>query len=330
MSRVNHCTIWDEAYLRHLTGRGHPESPKRAEVIYRALVREGLIDQNNQVRPRLAMKEEILLCHSLDYFTCVEENVSKARLMGLDDGSFTLSTGDVQICPDSLEIALLAAGGVLTAVDIILSGKSLTAFCIVRPPGHHACRERGMGFCIFNNVAIGARYAQAKFGIKKLLIVDWDVHHGNGTEEIFYDDPTVFYFSTHQEGIYPGTGASDCIGIGKGVGTTLNCPIQPGETSRDCIIKAFTEKLTNAMVSFKPELIFISAGFDAHEADPLGRFNLRENDFAELTFIVKNLAFQYSQGRIISVLEGGYNLRALALSVVSHVRALQGKDKIEG
>lgn len=316
----------DAISLKHLTGWGHPESPARYSAISHALGISGLNNLENILKPRAATTEELLLCHTPDYLETVNDDFKKVEALGILDGQYCLSTGDVQICPASLEVALMAVGSVLVAVDAVMEGKADNVFSLMRPPGHHACRNRGMGFCLFNNIAIGARYAQKKYGIKKILIVDWDVHHGNGTQDIFDDDPSIFYFSTHQELIYPGTGAAEDQGLGAAEGTKMNFPIAPGASSREEVLKAFRGPLLAAMKSFKPEFIMISAGFDAHHADPLGGFNLTEEDFGELTRIVLGLADDYAEGRLVSVLEGGYNLEALAASAVAHVKALNKKS----
>jgi acetoin utilization deacetylase AcuC-like enzyme len=270
----------------------------------------------------MATCEELLLCHAEEYVRLVEKEAKVCFGTSHDDGSRFLSTGDVSISSSGFDIARLAAGGVLTAVDAVFEQKAPNAFCVVRPPGHHACSNRGMGFCLFNSVAIGARYAMRRYQIKKVLIVDWDVHHGNGTQEIFNCDPDVFYFSTHQEGIYPGTGLADDWGEKEAAHTKLNCPIAPGEGSREAVLLAFQEKLLPAMKLFQPECVFVSCGFDAHRLDPLGGMNLTEDDFYHLTRLVQEIAHTYAHGRLISVLEGGYDLRALALSSVAHVQAL--------
>jgi acetoin utilization deacetylase AcuC-like enzyme len=311
--------VSDPLYTKHRTGYGHPEQPARAVVINQALEQAGHKTDANVLKPRIAKESEVVLCHTQSYFNLVQNEVSS--LSGSLD-TVLLSTGDAPICSDSLDIALLAAGGVLTAIDQVINNPNSKAFCIVRPPGHHACSDKGMGFCLFNSVAIGARYAQQRYGIKKVLIVDWDVHHGNGTQEIFYSDPSVFYFSTHEKGNYPGTGHEEEIGEGAGKGFTLNCPIQPGPLSSFEVINAFDKTLKERMKSFKPEFVLISAGFDAHKDDPLGHFNLSDQDFFRLSKIVKEIADEYAQGRIVSVLEGGYNLKALASAATAHVKGL--------
>jgi len=199
--------------------------------------------------------------------------------------------------------------------------KKRNAFCIVRPPGHHASGNRGMGFCLFNNIAIAARYAQRKYGIGRVLIADWDVHHGNGTQDIFYSDGTVFFFSTHQYPWYPGTGAASETGEGPGLGTTLNCPF-PAGSGRKEILGAFQEKLRPAAEAFKPGLVLLSAGFDSRIGDPLGNFLLTDTDFADLTALLREIADRHAQGRLVSVMEGGYSLEGLAAGVRAHVAAL--------
>jgi acetoin utilization deacetylase AcuC-like enzyme len=314
--------IFNHDAIKHLTGWGHPESPARYIAINNALMERGMKREDNSLVAREATLEELKLCHASEYVELVRQEALFCEKLGVKDGSYTLSTGDVQICPDSWRAGLLAAGGALMGVEAIMEGKAKTAFSYLRPPGHHACTAQGMGFCLFNNAALAARYAQRKYGIKRVLIADWDVHHGNGTQEIFESDPSVFYFSTHQAGIYPGTGLASDRGTGQGLGTKLNFPIKGGEKSRDEVLQAFRVELVEAMVSFQPEFIIISAGFDAHVADPLGGFNLTKHDFADLTEIVKGIADKWSKGRILSVLEGGYNLQALEFSSVAHVKTL--------
>jgi acetoin utilization deacetylase AcuC-like enzyme len=232
-----------------------------------------------------------------------------------------LSTGDTAICGASLEVALHAAGAVLNAVDAVVARQADNAFCIVRPPGHHATPDRGMGFCIFNNIAIGARYAQRKHGVERVLIADWDVHHGNGTQDIFYDDGSVFFFSTHQYPWYPGTGSADETGYADGEGKTLNCPF-PAGAGRKEIVGAFRDRLVPAAAEFKPDLVLVSAGFDSRAGDPLGHFFLSDSDFAELTTNMLEIADRYAEGRLVSVLEGGYNLEGLACAARAHAQAL--------
>lgn len=318
------CIVTDSFYEKHLTGDDHPESPDRIRSINDALVKAGLKDEKNSVAPRHATLEELKLCHNEKYIALAKEEIGAIK-----EGQVAkLSTGDVMVSKWSFEAAQLSAGGVLTAVDHVLTGESDKAFCVVRPPGHHASDDRGAGFCVFNNVAIAARYAQQKYHLDRVLIVDWDVHHGDGTQAIFYEDPSVFYFSTHEAGNYPFKGKVEERGRGKGEGFTMNVPI-PGRRLLNSrvgtgakVIDAFQNKLTAAMKEFQPELVLISCGFDGHKDDPLGGFDLTDEDFATLTRCVNQIAKEYGKGRVVSVLEGGYNLDAIASAAVSHVRAL--------
>jgi acetoin utilization deacetylase AcuC-like enzyme len=236
-------------------------------------------------------------------------------------GARELSTGDTNVSSRSLEVALHAAGGVLNLVDAVSQGKARRGVAVIRPPGHHATPGRGMGFCIFNNVAIAARYAQRKYGLERVLIADWDVHHGNGTQDIFYSDGSVFFFSTHQHPWYPGTGLPHETGTGAGKGTTLNCPF-PAGSGREQILGAFRERLLPAAHAFQPDLVLISAGFDSRQGDPLGKFTLSDDDFADLTRVMLEIAGRHAGGRLISVLEGGYNLAGLAAAMTAHVKTL--------
>lgn len=262
---------------------------------------------------RKATVDELRLCHTDAYIETVRNDVEVGR--------YTLSTGDTDICGDSFDVARQAVGGTLNAVDAVLEGRVRNAFCAVRPPGHHAEADRGMGFCIFNNAAIAARYAQQHLEIERVLIVDWDVHHGNGTQWIFYDDPSVFYFSTHQWPYYPGTGMAGDIGAGAGKGFTLNVPLAGGSGAHD-VVGAFTEKLVPAMREFKPDFVIVSTGFDSEAADPLGGFGLHEEDFVTLTRIVLQIADTYAGGRMLSVLEGGYRPEGLHGLCGAHVAAM--------
>jgi acetoin utilization deacetylase AcuC-like enzyme len=300
----------DALCKEHFTGAHHPERPERFDAALAAVADLEL----QAIEPRVAVKDEIALCHDREYIQLVEREV----LSGFQE----LSTGDTIICPRSLDAALRATGGVLNAVDAVIDKRARNAFCIVRPPGHHATATRGMGFCLFNSIAVAARYAQSKYGVDRVLIADWDVHHGNGTQEIFYADGTVLFFSTHQHPWYPGTGLADETGQGAGVGMTLNCPF-PAGSGRHEVLTAFQERLAPVADRIKPELVLISAGFDSRAGDPLGNFLLTDADFADLTRVLLEIADKHSGGRVVSVLEGGYSLTGLATAVRAHVLALQ-------
>jgi acetoin utilization deacetylase AcuC-like enzyme len=302
--------LLDRYFERHTPGPGHPECPERYEVVTQALDELGALNGNPRIERRRATPDEVALCHSTEYIETVKADIAR----GLRD----LSTGDTAIGGRSLDVALEAVGGVLNAVDTVLTGAAGNAFCAVRPPGHHATRDRGMGFCILNNVAIAARHAHKVHGTERVLIVDWDVHHGNGTQDIFYQDPSVFFFSTHQYPWYPGTGLAHETGEGSAKNTTLNCPV-PAGAGRDDVVGAFANKLKPAADEYRPDLVLISAGFDSREGDPLGRLMLTDQDFADMTDIVLEIADKHAGGRVVSVLEGGYSLSGLAAGVSAHV-----------
>jgi acetoin utilization deacetylase AcuC-like enzyme len=269
--------------------------------------------QLTPAEPRAATFDELALCHTPGYIRTAQRDV--------EAGLASLSTGDTDISPGSFKAAVHATGVCLNAVDLVMRGEARNAFCIVRPPGHHARPAQGMGFCLFNNIAIAARYAQRKFGVERVAIADWDVHHGNGTQDIFYTDRSVFFFSTHQSPWYPGTGDLEEIGEGEGKGTTLNCPY-PAGSGREQILGAFRGKLAPLMDEFRPDLVLISAGFDSRLGDPLGQFRLNDGDFTELTELMMEVADKHASGRVISVLEGGYNLDGLTKAVGAHAHAL--------
>jgi len=307
--------VYHDIYLQHKTGAGHPERPERLEAII-ARLKSGEYEDSPV---RLGEYKDspvqwIGMIHDADYIKRVKDSCQ--------DGTEYMDSMDTPISGKSYEAAVAAVGGVLSAIDAVMAGEVTNAFCAVRPPGHHAKRDRAMGFCIFNNVAIGARYAQKKYGLSKVLVVDWDVHHGNATQDAFYDDPTVLYFSTHQYPFYPGTGRAEEKGEGKGIGYNINVPMSAGAGDAE-YKKIFEEILRPAAMKFKPDFVLISAGFDAHKDDPLGGMKVTAGGFANLTSIVKEIAEKCCEGRIVSMLEGGYDLKGLADSVAAHISALQ-------
>ena len=305
--------LYDPACLSHDTGVVHYEKARRLECIQNALAAdEGLRGRIQNVSPRPATMQDLQRCHS-------EEMIREIRTF-TEHGGTHLDT-DTPVSETSFDVACLAAGAAITAVDTVMVDNGGRAFALVRPPGHHATPHRPMGFCLFNNAAIAARYAQEIHGVERILIVDWDVHHGNGTQDIFWSDDTVFYFSTHQSPHYPGTGAREEIGEGKGEGFTLNIPL-PAGTSAGAHRLAFSEALKHIEPRFHPELVIISAGFDSHRNDPLGNLMLEDTDFAEMTKDVLRIVERHSGGRVVSLLEGGYNLDLLGGSVRSHLTAL--------
>jgi len=305
--------IYDDIYLKHETTPGHPETSARLVAITNRLKTSGLCSQLLKLSPEPVPLEWLKMVHSPEYIQRVERSCR--------DNIGYLDSMDVPISPESYEAALVAAGGVLSAIDAVMEKKVTNVFCAVRPPGHHALKNKAMGFCIFNNVAIGVKYIQKKYNLSNILIVDWDVHHGNGTHAVFYDDPSVLYFSTHQYPFYPGTGSEMETGEGKGINYTINVPLPIGSGNAD-YIRVFEEKLEPAAISFSPEFVLISAGFDAHKDDLLGGMRLTADGFAKLTQIVKEISEKCCEGRLVSVLEGGYGLEGLAASVEAHIRVL--------
>jgi acetoin utilization deacetylase AcuC-like enzyme len=304
--------IYDSVYLKHDTG-AHPENARRLEAILHFVDNdEQLLKRLVRDAPRPAANEDITRCHREDLILRIKSAV--------EGGEKSLDV-DTRISRDSFEVARFAAGAGLVAVDAAMKAEGGRAFSLSRPPGHHATITTAMGFCLFNNAAIAARYAQSKYGVERVLIIDWDVHHGNGTQEIFWTDPTVFYFSTHQYPYYPGTGSRDERGAGKGEGFTLNVPLSKGTLARDHR-QAFTDALNEIERRFHPDLIIISAGFDSRRGDPLGGLMLEDSDFSEMTKEVLRMAEKHAAGRVVGLLEGGYNLNLLGGSVRSHLTAL--------
>jgi len=305
--------VYDDIYLEHKTTQGHPEAPQRLIAIVERLKAKGLYPQLFKLSPKPVSSEWLTAVHTPEYVERAKESC--------EEGVGYLDSMDVPISPKSYKAALAAVGGVLSAIDAVVEKKVTNAFCAVRPPGHHALKDMAMGFCIFNNLAVGTRYVQKKHGLLKILIVDWDVHHGNGTQAAFYDDPSVLYFSVHQYPFYPGTGSETEKGGGKGLNYNINVPLPAGSGDAD-YVRVFREKLEPAALAFSPDFVLISAGFDAHEDDLLGSMKVTAQGFAELTRLVKAIAEKCCEGRLVSTLEGGYHLNGLADSVEAHIQAL--------
>jgi acetoin utilization deacetylase AcuC-like enzyme len=308
--------VYRDFYLRHNDIPTTIEGPDRLRVIMGRLRESGLLSQVHRIEAPPADLEWITQVHTPEH---VERIRQACRWL---KGGFTnMDSTDVSITGRTFEVAVCAVGGVLGGIDAVMEGKVKNAFCAVRPPGHHALPDRPMGFCIFNNVAIAARYLQRKYGLKKILIVDMDCHHGNGTQDIFYDDPTVFYFSTHQSPFYPRTGNRDETGGPNAPRTKLNVPLAKGSGDLD-LIKAYREELGPAARKFRPDFILVSAGFDAAKGDLLGGLAATPEGFAAMTRFIKGLADELCGGRLVSTLEGGYSLKQLPGCVEAHVRAL--------
>lgn len=301
-------------YEKHDTGIGHPEAPRRYRAVMGALQDDAeLWSSLREITPAKAAQGIVQAAHTPQHFKRVEG----AFASGMDR-----LDADTVISMRSFDAALVAAGGAIAAVDAVMQGEVRNAFVAARPPGHHATGERAMGFCLFNNIAVAARYAQNKYkDVERAVIVDWDVHHGNGTQGIFYSDPSVFFFSMHQYPWYPGTGSRGETGQGKGLGTTLNVPVKAFTKAADQV-HAFEAAIEEIASKIKPDIIFISAGFDAHLTDPLGQLQIEDPDFAAMTRVMMQWADDACGGRIVSCLEGGYNLETLGETVKNHVRVL--------
>ena len=307
--------VYDERYLLHDPGSWHAERPDRLKVIHKRLVFSGLIQKLTCLEPSAAPLEWIEKLHDSDYIARFQRACEK--------GQEILDTGDCGICPKSFEIARLAVGGVFTACDAVMTGVVTNAFCAVRPPGHHAERSRAMGFCFFNNVALGARYLQEKHGLERIAIIDWDVHHGNGTQHLFESDPSVLYISLHQDPstCYPGTGRKTETGKGPGQGTTLNFPF-PAHSHDEDYLEVMDGDVLPALEAFRPDCLMISAGFDAHRDDPLAHMNLTQKGYMILGALLGSFAKDFCGSHIITVLEGGYNLAVLEECVFDHIQML--------
>ena len=306
--------VIDQGYLKHLPGESHPERPERIQAL---LNLAGALDKQmfELASPRAATRADVEYTHGADHVRLVE-STSKHNRYALD--------GDTITCRDSFGVALLAVGGFLTLLDAIASKQSSNGFALVRPPGHHALRDHAMGFCLFNTMAIGAEYLKRVYGAKKILIMDWDVHHGNGTQAAFYDDPTVFFISTHQFPFYPGSGAVNETGVGAGEGLTLNVPLPAGCTDVE-YLQVFQDIVVPAAEKFQPDWILVSAGFDPHRRDPLGGMNVTEEGFGAMARLLLVLANRFADGRIAFLLEGGYDLAGLRDSVAAVLAAMQAQ-----
>ena len=306
--------VRDERFMEHQMGPYHPESPERLEVIYAMLDGADMRGHFQEVPVRRAEIEELLLIHSPEY---VEE------LAATEGKEYTYLDPDTQTSSGSYEAALLAAGGMCEAISLVHSGELDNAFALVRPPGHHAEKARAMGFCLINNVAIGARYAQEHLKLQRVLVVDWDLHHGNGTQHSFENDPSILYFSAHQYPFYPGSGALNEAGIGKGEGFTVNVPLSGGYGDGE-YVGIFERVLRPIAIEFNPEIILVSAGFDTHKEDPLGGMRVTPAGFAAMTRSIMRMGEECCKGNVVLTLEGGYDIQGQCDSVKAVLKELSG------
>ena len=297
-----------EECLLHDMGEGHPERPARLTAIERVLAADAFAGLERQNAP-LGTTDQVLLAHPASHVSAIDRARPKQGVSFLD--------ADTAMCPGSWNAALRAVGAIVSAVDQVVAGEADNAFCAVRPPGHHAEASHAMGFCLFNSVAVAAFHARKNLGLERVAVIDFDVHHGNGTQDIFWSHKDLFYGSTHQMPLYPGTGALNETGVGN----IFNAPLRPG-AGGDAFQEAMTTRILPALDAFRPDLILVSAGFDAHMDDPLANINLTEQDFEWITGHLMELAERHAGGRIVSILEGGYDLDALSRSVGVHVSAL--------
>ncbi|MBM4332421.1 MAG: histone deacetylase [Deltaproteobacteria bacterium] len=306
--------VKDNRYLNHAADSYHPESPERLQAVYKMLEEPDMQDKFVEIQPRVATDEELELIHGRRYIQLVASTANR---------DYTMLDPDTYANRESYETAKLAAGGTLSAVDKVLNGELNNAFAFIRPPGHHAESNRAMGFCLFNNVAIAAGYSTKSYSLKKVLIIDWDLHHGNGTQHSFYERPDVLYFSAHQFPYYPGTGYVTEVGSGAGKGFTVNVPLQAGPGDAE-YMQVFEEVLEPIALEFKPEIIFVSAGFDIYYQDPLGGMQVTPAGFANLAKVVLDFAKETCKGKVVFVLEGGYHLNGLRDSIKEVLKAMRG------
>ncbi len=302
----------DMRMLDHVPPRGHPEKPERLQAILRQLERTGQLQACSVGKVREATKEELARVHEPFFID---------QVVAFESGGGGLIEADTWVGPGSTQAALLAAGSAIEAVESVVKGTDRRAMCLVRPPGHHARPAEPMGFCLFDNIAVAAAHARDHLEIGRILILDFDVHHGNGTQEIFYEDERVGFLSIHRYPFYPGTGAKNETGSGNGLGGTLNVPL-PFGVSRDAYLSAFRAGLEKLADRLKPEIVLVSAGFDAHAEDPVGNLGLETEDFVDITQAVLGIASVHAQGRVVSILEGGYNVSRLAGCVSAHLAVL--------
>jgi acetoin utilization deacetylase AcuC-like enzyme len=309
--------VYHPDYLLHAPAFEHPESPYRLEALTAHLSGKGLLQKTVPVTPDYPEVADIERVHDISYLQKLE--------MACRRGDLTLDAEDTYLNRNSYTVALLSAGGAIAGAQAVITGRARRAFCAIRPPGHHADRGTGMGFCLLNNIAVAARYLQARHGVSRVFIVDWDVHHGNGTQNIFLEDPSVYFFSIHEHPsfLYPGTGRRWETGKGAGEGTTLNAPMAPGAGDAE-YRAAFEQMLRPAIDSFRPEIFLVSAGFDCHRDDPLADIQLTEEGFRFMTRFVVGMANRHCGGRVVSLLEGGYELNSLTASVEAHMEELLG------
>lgn len=311
--------VKDERYMNHDPGPYHPESPRRLEVIYKMLEEPAMKDLLVEIIPEPAPEEYLLWVHTDSLVKIVRSTAGKPYY-SLDP--------DTSTSPGSFEAALLAVGGVCKVISMVMNGELDNGFALIRPPGHHAERSRAMGFCLFNNVAVGARYAQRQCGAERVLVIDWDLHHGNGTQHIFEDDPTVLYFSTHQYPYYPGSGAFQEVGTGKGEGYTVNVPLSTGYGDGE-FVAIYENVVRPIALEFRPDIVLVSAGFDIYQGDPLGGMRVSAQGFGALARSILNMAQEACEGKVVVCLEGGYNLQGLKDGVRAVLRQMAHVEHVD-